>query len=62
MTNEEKILKEIENVMQLSTDMYYKYKYNDTDDNLDLEVYLSSIEEWVKSIRRRIKKEIKNKK
>ena len=54
MTNKEKITKEIENIMQLSTDMYYKNKY---DDSLDIEIYLTSIEKWVKSIRNRIKKE-----
>lgn len=53
MNNIEKILEEIDNIGQLSADMRYKVN----NDNLDLDVQLVSIEEWVKSIRRRLKKE-----
>lgn len=53
MNNKEKIVQAIENMMQLSTDMYYDFKY---DDKLDLEVYLTSIEEWVKVIRKKLAK------
>jgi len=57
MTNMEKILKEIDNIEQLGADMRYKIN----NDNLDLEVELESINEWVKSLKRRIKKEKENK-
>lgn len=57
MTNMEKILKEIDNIEQLGADMRYKVN----NDNLDLEVELESINEWVKSLKRRIKKEKENK-
>ena len=53
MTNLEKILKEIDNIEQLGADMRYKVNNN----NLDLEVELESISNWVKSLKRRIKKE-----
>lgn len=53
MTNLEKILKEIDNIEQLGADMRYKVN----NDNLDLEVELESISNWVKSLKRRIKKE-----
>ena len=53
MTNLEKILKEIDNIEQLGADMRYKVNNN----NLDLEVELESINNWVKSLKRRIKKE-----
>ena len=55
MNNIEKILKEIDNIEQLSADMRYKVN----NDKLDLEIELSSIEEWIKSIRRKLKKENK---
>ena len=54
----EKVLKEIDNIEQLGADMRYKVNNN----NLDLEIELESIENWVKSIRKKInlkKKEIK---
>lgn len=54
ISNLEKILKEIDNIEQLSADMRYKVNNN----NLDLEVELVSIEEWVKSLKRRLKKEM----
>ena len=57
MTNMEKILKEIDNIEQLGADMRYKVNNND----LDLEVELESINEWVKSLKRRIKKEKESK-
>lgn len=57
MTNMEKILKEIGNIEQLGADMRYKVN----NDNLDLEVELESINEWVKSLKRRIKKEKESK-
>ena len=57
MTNMEKILKEIDNIEQLGADMRYKVNNN----NLDLEVELESINEWVKSLKRRIKKEKESK-
>ncbi len=57
MTNIEKILKEIDNIEQLGADMRYKVN----NDNLDLEVELESINEWVKSLKRRIKKEKESK-
>lgn len=57
MTNMEKILKEIDNIEQLGADMRYKVN----NDNLDLEVKLESINEWVKSLKRRIKKEKESK-
>lgn len=52
MTNMEKILKEIDNIEQLGADMRYKINNG----NLDLEIELESINEWVKSLKRRIKK------
>ena len=55
LTNLEKLLKEIDNVEQLGTDMRYKVN----NDNLDLQVEIESIREWLKSIERRIKKEVK---
>ena len=57
MTNMEKILKEIDNIEQLGADMRYKVN----NDNLDLQVELESINEWVKSLKRRIKKEKESK-
>lgn len=57
MTNMEKILKEIDNIEQLGADMRYKVNNND----LNLEVELESINEWVKSLKRRIKKEKESK-
>lgn len=57
MTNIEKILEEINNIEQLGADMRYKVN----NDNLDLEVELESINEWVKSLKRRIKKEKESK-
>ena len=57
MTNMEKILKEIGNIEQLGADMRYKVN----NDNLDLQVELESINEWVKSLKRRIKKEKESK-
>ena len=53
ISNLEKILKEIDNIEQLSADMRYKVNNN----NLDLEVELVSIEDWVKSLKRRLKNE-----
>lgn len=53
MTNLEKILKEIDNIEQLGADMRYKVNNG----NLDLEIELESISNWVKSLKRRIKKE-----
>ena len=55
LTNLEKLLKEIDNVGQLGADMRYKVN----NDNLDLQVEIESIREWLKSIERRIKKEVK---
>ena len=55
MTNLEKLLQEIDNVEQLGADMRYKVNNN----NLDLNVEIESIREWLKSIERRIKKESK---
>ena len=57
MTNIENILKEIDNIEQLGADMRYKVN----NDDLDLEVELESINEWVKSLKRRIKKEKESK-
>ena len=57
MTNIEKILKEIDNIEQLGADMRYKINNG----NLDLEIELESINEWVKSLKRRIKKEKESK-
>lgn len=54
LTNLEKLLKEIDNVGQLSADMRYKIN----NDNLDLQVEIESIREWLKSIERHIKKEV----
>lgn len=53
MTNLEKLLQEIDNIEQLGADMRYKVN----NDNLDLEVEIESIREWLKSIERRLKKE-----
>lgn len=58
LSNLDKILKEIDNIEQLSADMRYKVNNN----NLDLEVELVSIEEWVKSLKRRLKNESNRKK
>lgn len=55
ITNLEKILKEIDNVEQLGADMRYKINNN----NLDLQVEIESIREWLKSIEKRIEKEMK---
>lgn len=54
LINLEKLLKEIDNVGQLSADMRYKVN----NDNLDLQVEIESIREWLKSIERHIKKEV----
>lgn len=54
ITNLEKLLKEIDNVGQLSADMRYKVN----NDNLDLQVERESIREWLKSIERHTKKEV----
>ena len=54
ITNLEKLLKEIDNVEQLGADMRYKAN----NDNLNLQVEIESIREWLKSIERRIKKEV----
>lgn len=54
LTNLEKLLKEIDNVGQLSADMRYKVN----NDNLDLQVEIESIREWLKNIERHIKKEV----
>ena len=54
ITNLEKLLKEIDNVGQLSADMRYKVN----NDNLDLQVEIESIREWLKSIERHTKKEV----
>lgn len=54
LTNLEKLLKEIDNVGQLSADIRYKVN----NDNLDLQVEIESIREWLKSIERHIKKEV----
>lgn len=53
LTNLEKLLKEIDYVGQLSADMRYKVN----NDNLDLQVEIESIREWLKSIERHTKKE-----
>ena len=55
LTNLEKLLKKIDNVEQLGANMRYKVN----NDNLDLQVEIESIREWLKSIERRIKKEVK---
>lgn len=52
----DKLLKEIDNIEQLGADMRYKVNNN----NLDLEIELSSIEEWVKSIKRILEKNVKS--
>lgn len=57
MTNMEKILEEINNIEQLGADMRYKVNNG----NLDLEVEFESINEWIKSLKRRIKKEKESK-
>ena len=54
ITNLEKLLKEIDNVGQLGADMRYKAN----NDNLDLQVEIESIRALLKSIERRIKKQI----
>lgn len=54
ITNLEKLLKEIDNVGQLSADMRYEVN----NDNLDLQVERESIREWLKSIERHTKKEV----
>lgn len=53
VTNLEKLLNEIDNVEQLSSDMRYKVNNG----NLDLKIQIESIREWLKSIERRLKKE-----
>lgn len=55
ITNLEKLLKEIDNVGQLSADMRYEVN----NDNLDLQVERESIREWLKSIERHTKKKEK---
>ncbi len=57
MSNLDKILKEIDNIEQLAADMRYKVN----NDNLDIDVELESVNNWVKSIKRRLQKEIKGK-
>ena len=54
ITNLEKLLKEIDNIGQLGADMRYKAN----NDNLDLQVEIESIRVLLKSIERRIKKQI----
>lgn len=54
MSNLDKLLKEIDNIEQLASDMRYKVNNN----RLDLDIELVSINEWVKSIKRRLKKEV----
>ena len=54
MSNLDKLLKEIDNIEQLASDMRYKVN----NDRLDLEVEIESIREWLKSIERRLKKEV----
>lgn len=54
LTNLEKLLEEIDSVAQLSADMRYKVN----NDNLDLQVEIESVKEWLKSIEKHIKKEI----
>ena len=54
ITDLEKLLKEIDNVGQLSADMRYEVN----NDNLDLQVEIESIREWLKSIERHTKKEV----
>lgn len=49
---EEKILEEINYIEQLGADLRFKVN----NDNLDLEPQLESIENWIKSIRRRLKR------
>lgn len=53
ITDLEKLLKEIDNVGQLSADMRYKVN----NDNLDLQVEIESIRELLKNIERHTKKE-----
>ena len=55
LTNLEKLLKEIDNVGQLSADMRYKVN----NDNLDLQVEIESIRELLKNIERHTKKKRK---
>lgn len=52
LTDLEKLLKQINNVEQLGADMRYKVNT----DNLDLQIEIESIKEWLKSIKRTIKK------
>lgn len=54
ITDLEKLLKEIDNVGQLSADMRYKVN----NDNLDLQVERENIREWLKNIERYTKKEV----
>lgn len=49
---ENKLLEEINNIERLSADLRYKVNNN----ILDLEPQLESIENWIKSIRRIIKR------
>ena len=57
MNNIDNILKEIDNIEQLAADMRYKVN----NDNLAIYVELESVNNWVKSIKRRLQKEIKGK-
>lgn len=50
--NKEKILKQIENIEQLSADMKYKVK-NMNDFDLKNQIY--SIKEWLKKIEKEVK-------
>jgi hypothetical protein len=52
LTNDEKIRNEIDNIGQLAADMRFKVDC----DNLDIYTELSSVENWVASIRRRLRK------
>lgn len=54
MNNLEQLKKEIDNIEQLGADMRYKTN----NDNLDLKVEIESIRNWLKSIERRLKKEV----
>ena len=47
-----KLLNEIDNIEQLAADMRYKVD----NDNLDLDIELESINNWVKSIKRILKR------
>ena len=57
MSNLDNILKEIDNIEQLAADMRCKVN----NDNLAIYVELESVNNWVKSIKRRLQKEIKGK-